>query len=384
METDDPGVLSDDSIYEEIVLSGDEEELGGSVVTGNCSTILTSTKTLTSNTISTTVNLGNCSEVVNEANLLLNKSQWIDPKQIKKQKRLTQKAKSKELKASLVAQGKWVPTTTYKKGKPGEVANVVKKGPQLKSALSVSNTSSVELAKKVKINMRPKLTNSASTVGNAGPSSAKRVRTSEGTPPADAKKPKTMAQIVVDNNLVMVIYNDRREGGKVTHSESSLIIEEIMKERTKSLSAGFVPKFNGFKMAGDILKLVCIDVASKSWLLKTIEAVSHKLATLDLRCFVASALPKLTKAVVFIPTGPGFPTKSSDILVDLKLSNIGLKTDQWRVYSNTTNKGGLLLVLGIDKQSLDVLKSQDLKAFFALVQVTFMLHERKEEVMEAQ
>lgn len=122
--------------------------------------------------------------------------------------------------------------------------------------------------------------------------------------------------------------------------------------------------------------------AKSGWL---IEKISHKWATMDLRCLDKTQLPKLTKAIVFIPYAPGFPSKPIDILVDLKLSNRGLRTDQWRVIStNVTNKNGITLVLGIDKESLGVIKSQNLKAFFALVQVTFNLQEKANIVAEAQ
>lgn len=65
-----------------------------------------------------------------------------------------------------------------------------------------------------------------------------------------------------------------------------------------------------------MLQLICIDLPAKSGLLKKI---SHKWATMDLRCLDKTQLPKLTKAIIFIPYVPGFASNPSDVLVDLNV-----------------------------------------------------------------
>lgn len=354
MDTDNDGIMSDDSIYKTTVSDNDELMLGDndSVLKGNGLTYPAAQVN------SPSVAGGSKSGLVDEVIIdrTSKNSTWVDPNELKRKKRLIQKQKKRELKELKISEGKWLPTKPTSKNQ--------------------SKTSTILKPAVLKIAGTPSTNISSPTV--------KRGRTSESTPPADAKKPKTMAQLVVDNNLVIIIYNDRREGGQVIESESDIIIEEIMKERTISLGAGFVPKFGGFKTIGNMLQLTCADVTSKEWLISLIEKISQKWDTLDLRCLDRTQLPKLTKAIVFIPYAPGFPSKPSDILVDLKLSNIGLKTDKWRVIStNVTNKNGITLVLGIDNESLGVIKSQNLKAFFALVQVNFNLHERASTVSEA-
>lgn len=49
----------------------------------------------------------------------------------------------------------------------------------------------------------------------------------------------------------------------VIETESETIIKEIMKERAISIGAGFVPKFDYFKTASNMLQLTCADVTSK-------------------------------------------------------------------------------------------------------------------------
>lgn len=355
MENDSDGIMSDDSIYKTVVSDTDEPVSGrGSVLTDNGSTHTTS------HIASSSVINDNGSEVLTPANSKTagQNPSWVDPKEDKKERRLKQKKRKKELKALLEPLGKWLPSKPKESRNPNQHTKhiIIKPAARMNVASGSTDTSSPTV---------------------------KRGRTSESTPPADPKKPKTMAQTVVDNNLIMIIYNDRREGGLVIESESEIIITEIMKERTICLRAGFAPKFGGFKTSGNVLQLTCADVISKQWLIELIGKISHKWTTMDLRCLNKTQLPKQTKAIVFIPYAPGFPSKNNDILVELKLSNSGLKTDLWRVInSNVTNPKGITLVVGIDKESLEVLKLQNFKAYFALVLVHFILQEKAEKVSE--
>lgn len=236
METDSEGIMSDDSIYKTIVSDNEELMLGDndSVSKDNG---LTTPSSQTESTSVTEDNRSGLDSVVNE-NLTSKTSAWVNPNELKKKKRQISKQKKKERKQLLISEGKWLPTKPPSKDQ--------------------SNKSTIIKPAVLKM--------VAGTSTNISSPTVKRGRTSDSTPPAGAKKPKTMAQMVVDNNLVIIIYNDRREGGQVTEPESEIIIKEIMRERTISLGAGIVPKFDGFKTTGNMLQLICADVTSKEWL----------------------------------------------------------------------------------------------------------------------
>lgn len=217
----------------------------------------------------------------------------------------------------------------------------------------------------------------------------KRPRGSDATPP-ELKNPvhkrtKSFASVVTDCNLVMAISNDKNSDGTVTATQFNEIIEKIVQSRSEVLPDGIVPNFHGYKHVQGIPLITCADVSCKEWLVDRINHFNQSWPDMTLRAVEKGSLAKMNRGMVFIPSGPGFPSRSGAILVDLKLSNPGLKTEKWKVYSSKLHAHGQSLFIGIDDDSLTVLKERDFKAFFALVSVDFRIHERKqkEPVIEA-
>ncbi len=83
-----------------------------------------------------------------------------------------------------------------------------------------------------------------------------------------------------------------------------------------------------------------------------------------------SDLRRWVKANVFVP---GVSKSNSLILSRLGRQNPGLKVDDWRVYHREEKDNGVFLILGVDKDSLDVLKGLGLAPHFELSRVRFSL-----------
>lgn len=146
-----------------------------------------------------------------------------------------------------------------------------------------------------------------------------------------------------------------------------------------------MPNFHGYKLVNGIPMITCADITCKEWLIDRINHFNASWPDMTLRAVDKGSLAKMNKGNVFVPSGPGFPSKHKAILVDLKLSNPGLLTEKWRVYNCKVHAHGQTLFIGIDDDSFTVLKDRDFKAFFALVSVDFQINERKREepVIEA-
>lgn len=119
------------------------------------------------------------------------------------------------------------------------------------------------------------------------------------------------------------------------------------------------PKFEGMRVEDGTVKVQCSDLKAREWLDRVVAEIPAceraKFTVVD------GSKIRLVRASAWIP-GP--TRKSSEVLERIHAQNDGLDTSKWRTYSyireksRSTKEMGTHLVVGIDPDSLKVLKSR--------------------------
>ena len=88
-----------------------------------------------------------------------------------------------------------------------------------------------------------------------------------------------------------------------------------------------------------------------------------------------SEVNKRVKATVFVSTKK--PKTTEVIFSRLEKQNPGLSTKNWLVYTRQEmpSQSGFLLVLGVDDDTIQVLKTLDFRPHFELTRLPFRVHE---------
>ena len=131
------------------------------------------------------------------------------------------------------------------------------------------------------------------------------------------------------------------------------------------------PRFEKAGLIQGRFKVTCANKFSLDWLIKALPKVNTMNSGTSFKIFKFEQLPKIIKATVYFTRKQ--KTAPVNLLAKIKTSNPGLHTERWVVLAKCLKPDGLLLTVGLDEDSLKVLKALDYKPYFELGRVTFVI-----------
>lgn len=154
---------------------------------------------------------------------------------------------------------------------------------------------------------------------------------------------------------------------KLTEVEANKIKGELSRRAIRGKDV----RISSCHLEGGALVVGCANTATKDWLAKQVEELSP-FGEIPLQLAPARNLVKAVKVSTFVPTSTGATTKK-EVMLGLKMQN-DLDTDHWAVVGGNSNPDGQFLVIIIDENSLQKLKSLAMRPFLGCERVTFRLH----------
>lgn len=194
----------------------------------------------------------------------------------------------------------------------------------------------------------------------------KNPRVSE-TPPTQATTQPQQAQAY--SEVLSQIRVGIKDSSPMTDTQlGSLCYTILQKISTLKMAEG--PKFLGYSYKPGWLLITCEDQRSKAWL----EEMTPSLKPwpeANLRVIPENELPKPNIGMVFIPD-----LSDADVKMALSLlcaQNFGLYTEYWKILHTKVEKGGVMVTVAIDDQSVENLRKMDLKASLGFRKIQFRL-----------
>lgn len=139
-------------------------------------------------------------------------------------------------------------------------------------------------------------------------------------------------------------------------------------------------KFPSCGLVHDIFVVDCQDKTTRRWLDSAIGCLPSPWEGAKFEIVDYDKLPKPIKVSINIK---GSMDLSNEIFFTrLRRQNPGLSTAKWRIYSRREHDWGIHLVLGIDQDSVDFLKSNDFKLFYLVGVVCFLTTEAVSELRQ--
>lgn len=169
----------------------------------------------------------------------------------------------------------------------------------------------------------------------------------------------------------MAIARSEHPDMKLTEAEANKIKGELSRRAIRGKDV----RISSCHLEGGALVVGCANAATKDWLDKQVKELSP-FGGISLQLAPARNLVKAVKVSTFVPTSTGATTKK-DVMLGLKLQN-DLNTDHWAVVGGNSNPDGQFLVIIIDENSLQKLKSLAMRPFLGCERVTFRLHGSKD------
>ena len=216
-----------------------------------------------------------------------------------------------------------------------------------------------------------------STSPKKGSKSSKRLRSSE-TPPSTSGATKKRCTIMqprnykeaAESNLRVAVIPDGYPEPKLSKEQIEAVQGSILDALFKLPREVFTPRFEDSREADGALVMTCADQETKSWLAGVVPTLKvwegAKLSLVE-----KSALPKLTRALVWVP---GLMEDSKRILQMMARQNPGLSTDRWRLFSREERRPhGTLLIVGLDAASIEVLRACQLRPYIGLTRAEVTL-----------
>lgn len=184
-----------------------------------------------------------------------------------------------------------------------------------------------------------------------------------------AKRKQPQFSEVVKNSLWTAVVVSERINRLFSFKQMEQLSIIIGKAVTKSVTEGGAPRMEGIGKSGGRFIVKCADSWTVDWLKRVV--AENTLEEMKLEAIPADKLPRLTRCTVFLPNLPGESEISRAMaLTHLGRQNPGLQTSEWTVFSDTKVKGGALFVLGVDAESLEVLKGVNFKPFYGIGKVS--------------
>ncbi len=160
--------------------------------------------------------------------------------------------------------------------------------------------------------------------------------------------------------LQAVVVFTADHGRQLSEAQADHVRSELVKA-LQSCRSEPVPKFERSGLKQGAFWVTCTDQSSYDWLLQ--QAPSISAWEDDAFTIVKADFLKLKKVFMIVP-GPDREPKH--ILTTLSFQNPGLKTDRWQVWARKVETKHLLLTIGVDDESLRVLRQLDMRPHYEL------------------
>lgn len=137
------------------------------------------------------------------------------------------------------------------------------------------------------------------------------------------------------------------------------------------------PNFEGMRVEEGMIKIHCSNQLSLDWLTSTVSAIPT-CEDCTFTIVSCSSLRRLVRITSWIPGNP----RVKEVIARLRMQNEGLETRNWRVWSYKREGGQLdsLLVVGVDLQSLEVLRSKyGMRPYLNLGRISFRIRDEERD-----
>jgi hypothetical protein len=185
----------------------------------------------------------------------------------------------------------------------------------------------------------------------------------------------------VKESLKIFIFNEEDTERKLSPDQYKIVMKNLLDLWDKQPPGESRPAFSGHGINNHGLAWIsCANELSRSWVIKAVEEVDK---LIDGVMLSANPEDKLTKMIVVIPSDPDetFPTITTVLKRLTEGPNLGLNTNKWTVYS-TKDPGprGWCLFLGIDDDSLNILRNLDFRPYYGFGRLYFNVQNTKPKV----
>jgi hypothetical protein len=219
---------------------------------------------------------------------------------------------------------------------------------------------------RVRRSQKPKTDGNDASTGIKRPST----NTADMPPNKKASRESEPEKVLYSPELKLSIVDDGNTSRRTIEFMNSIRLQEALEDAVFSGNSSFVPKFHGSGLINGIYKVTCFNNKSVEWLRMTVERLPPLWLGARLRVIGKSDQSMLKKMVVFLP---GSSIDPELFLRRLAHQNPKLETDTWRIFRVERKDRGQVFYLGIDEDSLTVLKELDNQPFYGLTRLNFRL-----------
>lgn len=214
--------------------------------------------------------------------------------------------------------------------------------------------------------------------GLQGQNSGKRGRATGGTPPEATHKNKrantnthtaatatvTAADVVVDANLVVAVYDSPAPGiilpmDKVKYRLLYESINNILFSDIETCNV--IPTFNENKHVRGVMKVQCSTPAARAWLVSAIQRTTTLWTNMKLNVVDFNKLPQQIRVLGLFPN---CKLDAKRIRSMLNAMNPHVSADSWSILSSKTTDKGAHVAFGINELQLAMLRASRFKLFF--------------------
>lgn len=149
-----------------------------------------------------------------------------------------------------------------------------------------------------------------------------------------------------------------------------LILEEIN-------NRGKPPVFDSFELLEGKVAIACADSNSRLWLQNNVTKLNGTIKDATFSVCDTLSLPKKPKLERLCVMFPSLRENAKDMLKLLHNQNVGLKTDGWRVYSKDRGNGGVRFTFGVDRGSIEWVKTHKMMLYYGTDRVKCTLPQKK-------
>lgn len=262
--------------------------------------------------------------------------------------------------------------------RPKKLGNAAKGRLRALIGIGVSPQEATQLATKSFAELKKMGYKFGSTKSTPEQKSIKRPRSEEespkGNPPkaprvSETPPTQTPSSSKAYSEVVSQIRVGIKDSSPMSDAQLGSLCNSIL-QKISTMEKGEGPSFNGYSLRPGWLLITCGDQRSKTWLTELTPSLKPW-PEANLAVIPENELPKPNIGMVFIPEIDSSKIEQSITL--LRVQNQGLHSEFWRVIHSKAEKGGVMLTLSLDDQSVETLKKLELKANLGFRKVHFRL-----------
>lgn len=192
----------------------------------------------------------------------------------------------------------------------------------------------------------------------------KQMHTHNANTPTTSKANFTLANAVIEANLVVAVYDSPAENiilplSKEKYQQLYASINELLFSDIEKCSV--IPTFTENKHVRGVMKVKCATPGAKSWLIDAIKRTTSLWQNMKLKTVDFNKLPRQNRVLGLFPH---CKLNAEQIRRMLSATNPHINVGCWTILSSKTTDKGAHVAFGIDELQLEMLKACRFKLYF--------------------